>query len=124
MKSYQILMANNILNGVSLNSLNIEDAKVILDFRRKVAAQIEAFEEARKDASEKLKPEFTDDMADETRKALEKEWNKKVSEVLTEELNKEIELDIKKTSPDAEAHILVNSKITIGEIEALRFLLG
>lgn len=124
MKFYQILMANNILNGVSLNSLNIEDAKCILDFRRKVAPHISAFEQARKDAAEKLQPTFTDDMTADMRKALEEEWNAKVLEALTDELNREIDIEVKKTSPDAEALILVNNKVAMGELDVLRFLLG
>jgi hypothetical protein len=107
-----------------LNNLEIEDAKIILDFRKKVASHISAFEEARKDASEKLKPEINDEMSEELRERLVNEWNNKVAEALTEEINKDVDIDVKKTSPDAEAKILVNSKITIGEIETLRFLFG
>lgn len=124
MKLYQIIIANNILNGVLLNSLNIEDVKCILDFRRKVAPHISAFEQARKDAAEKLHPTFTDDMTADMRKALEEEWNAKVSEALTDELNREIDIEVKKTSPDAKALILVNNKVTMGELDVLRFLLG
>ena len=126
MRYYQIMMAYNALGRASLTNLDINDVKVILDFRKKAMPHINAFQEAQKDALEQLKPDIKEGMPKEEVEKLNKEYERRVNEALNEDFNKEIDLGLvdKKTSPDAEALILQNSKLTINDIELFRFLLG
>lgn len=120
------MMAYNALGRASLTNLDINDVKVILDFRKKAMPHINAFQEAQKDALEQLKPDIKEGMPKEEVEKLNKEYERRVNEALNEDFNKEIDLGLvdKKTSPDAEALILQNSKLTINDIELFRFLLG
>lgn len=137
MKFRNIQNAYAALKGVKINTLEVEDAKIILNFRKEARPHIEAFEAFLQDVNDSLKPEDFDNLVEIEKKldeATQEEkayyhksvsaWRNKVNVALGEELDKDIDITFGTLSKDGVALFLKAKEWTVEEWESVDFLMG
>lgn len=135
MKIYELRNAYYALQGVKINTLKMDDVKVILNFRKDARPHIESFEAFSKDVDEVMKPTDFDELVEIERKGDKAtpeeivhhriavtEYRNKIVEAIAEERNKDVEVAHGTLSTEAYDHLLKVKDWTIEEWEAIGFL--
>lgn len=112
-KVLDVVNINKALDGVSLQGAPLEDVKKLVRFGGETYAVVEKWNTMLKDAIAKLKGDSI----------TEEELNKHLNEVLGEEAMREVEITPFTLSEDAEAIILANIGVVIGEWKAIKNVL-
>jgi hypothetical protein len=112
-KVLDVVNINKALDGVSLQGAPLEDVKKLVRFGGEAYAVVEKWNTMLKDAIAMLKGDSIP----------EEELNKRLNEVLGEEAMREVEITPFTLSEDAEAIILANSGIVMGEWKAIKMAL-
>lgn len=135
MKVYELQAAYEALQGVKINTLKMDDMKVILNFRKDARPHIEAFEAFAKDVDEAMKPADFDELVAIERKGDKAtpeeinhhhteviEYRRKIAEAKAEECNKDVEVAHGTLSAEAYDQLLNAKDWTIEEWESISFL--
>lgn len=135
MKIYELQAAYMALQGVKINTLKMDDVKVILNFRKDARPHIEAFEVFSKDVDEAMKPADFDKLVEIERKGNKAtpeeiahhriavtEYRNKIIEAIAEERNKDVEVSHGTLSAEAYDLLLKVKDWTVEEWEAIGFL--
>lgn len=135
MKIYELQAAYVALQDVKINTLKMDDVKVILNFRKDARPHIEAFEAFSKDVDEVMKPTDFDELVEIERKGDKAtpeeiahhhiavmEYRNKIDEAIAEERNKEVVVSHGTLSAEAYNLLLKAKDWTIEEWEAIGFL--
>lgn len=135
MKVYELQAAYMALQGVKINTLKMDDVKVILNFRKDARPHIEAFEAFSKDVDEVMKPTDFDELVEIERKGDKAtpeeiahhrtavvEYRNKIVEAIAEERDKNVEVAHGKLSAEAYDQLLNAKEWTVEEWEAIGFL--
>lgn len=135
MKVCELRAAYVALQGVKINTLKMDDVKVILNFRKDARPHIEAFEAFSKDVDEVMKPADFDELVEiecKGDKATPEEINhhhtevikyhNKVAEAIAEERNKDVEVAHGTLSAEAYDQLLKAKDWTVETWESVGFL--
>ena len=137
MKVFEIINAYNLLSEAKINSLNIEDVKKVLSFRKAARPVVEDFEKFRQDAEESLRPDNFNELVELEKlgdKRTEEQtaiyvdavraYRSSINEALDAEWNKEITANFDKLSEGALPLLIKANDWPLAELEKLEFLLG
>ena len=135
MKIYELQAAYVVLQGVKINTLKMDDVKVILNFRKDARPHIEAFEAFSKDVDEVMKPADFDELVEIERKGDKAtpeeimhhriavtEYHNKIDEAIAEERNKDVGVAHGTLSAEAYDQLLKAKDWTVEAWEAIGFL--
>ena len=135
MKVYELQAAYVALQGVKINTLKMDDVKVILNFRKDARPHIEAFEAFSKDVDEAMKPADFDELVEIERKGDKAtpeeirhhhteviEYRNKTDEAKAEECSKDVEVAHGTLSAEAYDQLLKAKDWTVEEWESVEFL--
>ena len=135
MKVYELQAAYVALQGVKINTLKMDDVKVILNFRKDARPHIEAFEAFSKDVDEAVKPADFDELVEIERKGDKAtpeeiahhhiavmEYRNKIAEANSEERNKDVEVAHGTLSAEAYGQLLKAKDWDVEAWEAIGFL--
>lgn len=135
MKIYELQAAYMALQGVKISTLEMDDVKVILNFRKDARPHIEAFEAFSKDVDEAMKPADFDELVEIERKGDKAtpeeiahhhreviEYRNKILEAIAEERSKDVEVAHGTLSAEAYDKLLKAKEWTVEEWESVGFL--
>ncbi len=114
LKVIDVVNINRIFDNIVLQGAPLADIKAVVKFRAESRPTIDAWDAIIKDTISKLKGEtITED-----------ELNKQLNEALSDEAVRDVEITPLSLSEEAEIIILANSKITPGNMNAIKALLN